>query len=90
MRAPTVLAADDDFLLPALFANAVRSSSPGTAVREREFTCPDLPFGDVAEVSEAAGAEEPLAETIEQIVFARSSFPPNPNPSRVRAHGRDN
>jgi len=64
MSAPTVLAAGDGFILPSLFANAVRSSVRGAEVRELEFSWPDVPFGDVAEVSEASGTEDQLIEAL--------------------------
>jgi len=64
MEAPSVLAAGDGFILPTLFADAVRMAVPSAEVRELELTWPDVPFGDVAEVREASGTEEQLIEAL--------------------------
>ena len=64
MSNPTVLAAGDGFVLPGIFADAVREAVPGADVRELTFPWPDEPFGDTAEVSEASGTENELIEAL--------------------------
>ena len=64
MSDTTVLAAGDSFVLPGLFADAVRVAVPGAVVRELKLPWPDQPFGEIAEVSEASGTENQLIEAL--------------------------
>jgi len=59
----TILAAGDHFILPAIFEAAIRSRAPvGVALRFKHFQTPwpVVPFGDLAEVTEASGSEEAM------------------------------
>lgn len=60
-----VLAAGDRFVLPRLFAEAVRGEVAAVEVRELELPWPDVPFGDVGDVSEASGDEGGLIAALE-------------------------
>jgi D-3-phosphoglycerate dehydrogenase / 2-oxoglutarate reductase len=60
----TVLAAGDHFVLPRLLTDAVRAEVPDAEVRELTLPWPEVPFGRVAEVDEASGTEDELAEAL--------------------------
>ena len=56
-----ILAAGDHFILPSIFADAIRAEVPGgIEFREYQSPWPGVPFGPVAEVTEASGSEEEL------------------------------
>jgi D-3-phosphoglycerate dehydrogenase len=64
----TILAAGDHFILPALFEAAIRARAPaGAALTFRHFQTPwpAVPFGDVAEVTEASGTEAQMIAALE-------------------------
>lgn len=61
-----VLAAGDRFILPGIFRAELEARLRQTVhVSELEFPWPDVPFGDVGEVSEASGTEEQLIEALQ-------------------------
>lgn len=64
----TVLVAGDHFVLNRLLIDDLRSPAGGGldawTVRELELPWPERPFGEVAEVSEAAGDEDEMIEAL--------------------------
>lgn len=59
----SILVAGDHFILPELFESAVRRSAPADAelfFRHFQTPWPRVPFGDVAEVTEASGSEDEM------------------------------
>lgn len=62
---PRMLVAGDRFVTNRLLLDALRNAGVETsAAREVEFGWPEEPFGVVAEVREASGGEEQLAELV--------------------------
>lgn len=62
-----ILAAGDGFILPQMFEDAVRRALPehvALAFRHLRTPWPRVPFGDVAEVTEASGSEDEMIEAL--------------------------
>lgn len=77
MTEPTILAAGDDFLLPRLFHDALRTELGDTRpIRELSLPWPGVPFGRVAEVDEASGDEDELLQALEGVDIAVTHLAP--------------
>ena len=61
-----VLVAGDHFILPSIFADAIRAEV-NTAIEFREYQSPwpGVPFGDIGEVTEACGSEDELIQALQ-------------------------
>jgi D-3-phosphoglycerate dehydrogenase len=60
-----ILAAGDHFILPSIFAVAIRAEVTGEIeFREYQSPWPGVPFGPVAEVTEASGSEDEIIEEL--------------------------
>lgn len=64
MTSIKVLAAGDEFVLTSLFADAVAKTVPGAEISTLDMPWPTTPFGDIADVQEAAGDEDLLIEAL--------------------------
>src|SRR5271165_3634982 len=63
-----VLVAGDHFILPSVFADAIRAEVI-TAIEFREYQSPwpGVPFGDIGEVTEACGSEDELIQALQGV-----------------------
>ena len=63
-----VLVAGDHFILPSIFADAIRAEV-NTAIEFREYQSPwpGVPFGDIGEVTEACGSEDELIQALQGV-----------------------
>jgi D-3-phosphoglycerate dehydrogenase len=72
-----LLAAGDHFVLNRLLVDAVRAEAPdGLAIRELTLPWPVEPFGPVAEVHEASGAEDELIEALRGVQVCVTQMAP--------------
>jgi D-3-phosphoglycerate dehydrogenase / 2-oxoglutarate reductase len=63
-----ILAAGDHFILPSLFADAIRAEvKTGVEFREYQSPWPGVPFGAIGEVTEASGSEEEVIEALQGV-----------------------
>jgi D-3-phosphoglycerate dehydrogenase len=74
-----ILAAGDFFILPELFESAVRRCAPADArlsFRHFQTPWPRVPFGDVAEVTEASGSEDEMIAALKGIDIVVANHAP--------------
>jgi D-3-phosphoglycerate dehydrogenase / 2-oxoglutarate reductase len=63
-----ILAAGDHFILPSLFADAIRAEvKTGVEFREYQSPWPGVPFGAIGEVTEASGSEEEVIQALQGV-----------------------
>ena len=61
-----ILVAGDHFILPSIFADAIRAEvNSAIEFREYQSPWPGVPFGAIAEVTEASGSEDELIQALE-------------------------
>lgn len=76
-RDVATLVAGDNFVTNRLLLDALRAEcGDALAVREHEFGWPNVPFGPVAEVKEAAGSEEEMLRLLPGIEIVVSEMAP--------------
>ena len=63
-----ILVAGDHFILPAIFADAIRAEVK-TAIEFREYQSPwpGVPFGEIGEVKEASGSEDEVIQALQGV-----------------------
>jgi D-3-phosphoglycerate dehydrogenase / 2-oxoglutarate reductase len=72
-----ILVAGDHFILPSVFADAIRSEvSRAIEFREYQSPWPGVPFGPIAEVTEASGSEEELIQVLEGVTVYVANHAP--------------
>lgn len=71
-----VLAAGDHFVLTSLLVQAVGAEVPGAEFRELTLPWPVVPFGQVAEVTEASGTEAQLIEALRGVDICVTQMAP--------------
>jgi D-3-phosphoglycerate dehydrogenase / 2-oxoglutarate reductase len=72
-----ILVAGDQFILPSIFADAIRSKieSP-IEFREYQSPWPRVPFGEIGEVAEASGSEDEIIQAIQGVsIFVANHAP---------------
>ena len=63
-----ILVAGDHFILPSIFADAIRAEvNVAIEFREYQSPWPGVPFGPIAEVTEASGSEDELIQALEGV-----------------------
>ena len=61
-----ILVAGDHFILPSIFAKAIRAKvNSAIEFREYQSPWPGVPFGPIAEVTEASGSEDELIQALQ-------------------------
>jgi D-3-phosphoglycerate dehydrogenase / 2-oxoglutarate reductase len=61
-----ILVAGDHFILPSIFADAIRALvTTGIEFREYQTPWPGVPFGNIGEVTEASGSENEIIEALQ-------------------------
>ncbi|MBV8279489.1 MAG: 2-hydroxyacid dehydrogenase [Verrucomicrobia bacterium] len=72
-----ILVAGDHFILPSIFADAIRSEvKRAIEFREYQSPWPGVPFGPIAEVMEASGSEEELIQALEGVTVYVANHAP--------------
>jgi D-3-phosphoglycerate dehydrogenase / 2-oxoglutarate reductase len=72
-----ILVAGDHFILPSIFADAIRSEvNRAIEFREYQSPWPGVPFGSIAEVTEASGSEEELIQALEGVTVYVANHAP--------------
>jgi D-3-phosphoglycerate dehydrogenase / 2-oxoglutarate reductase len=72
-----VLAAGDNFVLPALLAEELRAHIDADLhITELALPWPDVPFGPVAEVKEASGTEDAIIEALQGVRICVTQMAP--------------
>jgi D-3-phosphoglycerate dehydrogenase / 2-oxoglutarate reductase len=63
-----ILVAGDHFILPSIFADAIRAEVK-TALEFREYRSPwpGVPFGEIGEVTEASGSEDEIIQALQGV-----------------------
>ena len=63
-----ILVAGDHFILPSIFADAIRAGVKGPIeFREYQSPWPGVPFGKIAEVTEASGSEDEIIQALQGV-----------------------
>ena len=72
-----ILLVGDHFILPSIFADAIRSEvNRAIEFREYQSPWPGVPFGPIAEVTEASGSEEELIQALEGVTVYVANHAP--------------
>ena len=72
-----ILVAGDHFILPSIFADAIRSEvNRAIEFREYKSPWPGVPFGPIEEVTEASGSEEELIPALEGVTVYVANHAP--------------
>jgi D-3-phosphoglycerate dehydrogenase len=72
-----ILVAGDHFILPSIFADAIRAEVKSTIeFREYQSPWPGVPFGRIGEVTEAAGSEDEIIEALQGAIIYVTNHAP--------------
>jgi D-3-phosphoglycerate dehydrogenase len=74
---PRILVAGDHFILPSIFADAIRAEVQ-TAIEFREYQSPwpGAPFGKIGEVTEASGSEDEIIQALQGVIIYVANHAP--------------